>query len=547
MHPTRRTPHLSRRSSTHARALGGAALGAAALLAASVPLSGQGATYRVSTSALGAQADQRCMAPSVSHDGRVIAFASRATNLVPNDTNGKQDVFVKDLLTGAIRRASVASSGAQGDGDAWMPALSADGRYVAFESGATTRASVASNGAEADAYSNFAALSGDGRLVAFLSPATNLVANDTNGRQDVFVHDRQTGRTTRESVSSQGVQANDDQYEPKLSADGRVLVFASTSTNLVAQDTNDRQDVFLRDLAAGTTVRVSTGLGGAQSLGDSGGAVVSADGRCIAFASDAPNLVANDTNQRSDVFVLDRGNGGMARVSIGPGGAQGDDSSSGASISADGRCVAFVSDATTLTPRTSPFPDLYVHDRGAGTTTLASQSSGGLLAGDRSFGPAALSGDGRYLAFQTAASNLVPNDVNGADDVLVHEVAHHMRTTDMARIGQPLRLDMHSPLDPGKTYVALAALNTQFGIPLGARLFPLDADPLLSLSLSVPAVFQNFSGTLDGQGRAQAQFLIPNQQVLQGFFFCTGYLVLDPSWQSPFRGLGNALSFLTGR
>src|SRR5437773_6921896 len=192
----------------------------------------------------------------------------------------------------------------------------------------TERVRVASGGTEGNDASSGFALSADGRFVAFQSDATNLVAGDTNGATDVFVHDRQTGMTERVSVASDGTQANNVSSYPALSADGRFVAFQSDATNLVAGDTTGATDVFVHDRQTGTTERVSVASGGGtQGTGNSGGffafPALSADGRLVAFQSDATNLVAGDTNGATDLFGHDRQAGTTERVSVPSGGRQG--------------------------------------------------------------------------------------------------------------------------------------------------------------------------------------------------------------------------------
>jgi len=169
----------------------------------------------------------------------------------------------------------------------------------------TTRVSVDSSGIQGNDHSTNPALSSDGRYVAFRSDATNLVAGDTNGYYDVFVHDRQTGITTRVSVGSSGIQGNDSSFPPAISADGRYVAFRSDATNLVAGDTNGDYDVFVHDRQTGITTRVSVDSSGTESNSYSDDPALSSDGRYVAFKSWATNLVAGDTNERSDIFIRD--------------------------------------------------------------------------------------------------------------------------------------------------------------------------------------------------------------------------------------------------
>jgi Tol biopolymer transport system component len=221
-----------------------------------------------------------------------------------------------------------------------------------------------------------AAIGDQGRFVAFVSESRNLVPGDTNGVADVFVLDRSLGTIERVSVASGGGQSNGDSglYAPAVTPDGRYVAFASLASNLVPGDTNGTWDVFVRDRVRGTTERVSVGAGGEQAKGNSSGApALSADGRFVAFQSFASNLVPGDTNGATDVFVRDRTAGTTERVSVATGGGQGDGQSGESTISADGQLVAFDSQASDLVPGdTNAATDVFVHDRRTGSTTLVS-------------------------------------------------------------------------------------------------------------------------------------------------------------------------------
>ncbi len=206
--------------------------------------------------------------------------------------------------------------------------------------------------------------------MAFRSDASNLVSGDTNGTEDIFVHDRQIGTTSRVSVDSLGAHANNYSYDLSISADAKFVAFASEATNLVNGDTNGASDVFLRDRQLGTTKRVSVDSGGAQGNGTSHRSSISADGRCVAFASWAFNLVDSDTNNVSDIFVHDQTSGVTERVSVSWIGLQSNSYSEYSWISADGRHVAFVSWASNLVPGdTNDAMDVFVRDRGAAIGT----------------------------------------------------------------------------------------------------------------------------------------------------------------------------------
>jgi hypothetical protein len=357
------------------------------------------------------------------------------------------------LVNGAARaqwplttRVSVDSSGAQANAQSAFPSLSADGSFVAFyslasnlvagdtnatydvfvrdrTSGATERVSVATGGAEGNYVSGYPSISADGRFVAFQSGASNLVAGDTNGLGDVFVRDLISATTERVSVGSAGAQGDNDSFVSTLSADGRFVAFYGSASNFVAGDTNSCRDSFVRDRNSAATERVSVDSLGAQGNASSTYASLSADGRFVAFVSVASNLVPGDTNGCDDIFVRDRTGGTIERVSVLTGGAQVDNSSSYPSISADGRFVAFYSSATNLVPGdTNGCDDVFVHDRQSATTERVSVDSSGAQADGPSgdFG-LAISGDGRYVAFSSGATVLVPGDTNGATDIFVHD------------------------------------------------------------------------------------------------------------------------------
>ena len=268
-------------------------------------------------------------------------------------------------------------------------------------------ATVSSSGVQANSGSYGAVVSGDGRFVVFSSFADNLVPGDTNHATDVFIHDRSTGSTRRVSVSSGEAQADDSSYEYDVSSDGRFVLFGSYATNLVSGDTNEQADVFVRDRQLGTTQRVSLTSGGAQSNGWSGGATMSADGSVVAFWSEATNLVPGDTNGLADVFVRDLRTGTITRADVSSSGAQANGTGylGGASLDDAGDLVAFESDATNLVPddhdRTI---DAFVHDLTTGRTEVASVRSGNAEPlGGRA---PAISGDGDVVVFMSSFPGL---------------------------------------------------------------------------------------------------------------------------------------------
>jgi Tol biopolymer transport system component len=399
---------------------------------------------RVSVDSSGVQANGGSNKSAISDDGRFIAFASDASNLASGDTNNAEDIFVKDRQTGAI-----------------------------------TRVSVSSNGTEANGTSTSPAISGDGRFVAFYSEASDLLNGDTNGFGDIFVHDRQTSLTTRVSVDSSGVEANappsSDYGVVSISGDGRFVAFYSDASNLVSGDTNGVSDIFVYDRQTGWTTRASVASNGSESNGGSAHPNLSGGGRYITFISGATNLITGDTNGKADVFVRDLQTGSTTRVSVNTSGSQADGGGTSPDISGDGRYVVFMSASGNLDPRADEYRYselVYVHDRQTGQTTLASVYSDGRIMevglfdqptiarngryvafsfyekgnnngilniwvrdlqtgtsisvnyGNASSGWPSLSANGSIVAFSSGASNLVGGDTNGTADVFVRELAY---------------------------------------------------------------------------------------------------------------------------
>jgi Tol biopolymer transport system component len=433
-----------------------------------------GTTTRVSVSSDGSQGNSASGTNSISADGRFVAFDSQASNLVSGDTNGFQDVFVHDRLTGITERVSLADDESQGNnhsGAYYPPSISADGKFVAFtsyasnlvsgdtnnfcdidgdkefsdncpdifvrnrQSGTIERVSVSSDGTQGNYWSDRPSISADGRYVVFKSYASNLVSGDTNNVcdtdgdkdfndncPDIFVHDRETGITKRVSIASDKTQGDGWSDYAFISADGQFVAFGSASSTLVSGDTNASWDVFLHDLQNGTTVRVSVDSDGNQGNSGSDFPAISADGNFIAFRSEASNLVNNDTNDKWDVFVHDMSMGETERISVASNGSQGNSWSDIPAISADGRFVAFDSDASNLVSGdTNGTWDIFVHDRQTDSTQRVSVSSDGNQGDGMSIDQPCISADGRFVSFGSAATNLVNGDTNGFWDVFVHD------------------------------------------------------------------------------------------------------------------------------
>jgi len=374
-------------------------------------------TERVSVSSAGVGGNSHSGGGVVTPDGRYVAFVSIASNLVPGDSNSRYDIFVRDRQSGTTERVIVSTSGTEGDQHSESASISDDGRFVAFasfattlvpgdgnhsedvfvrdrQSGTTERVSVDASGGEADGASLAPWISADGRYVAFESTATDLVAGGGNGMLGIFVRDRQSGTNERVSVAPNGAEANTICFLTSMSPDGRFVVFYSRADNLVPGDTNGREDVFLRDRQAGTTELLSVDSSGTPGNGDSVWGATTASGRFVAFGSAATNLVQGDTNSFMDVFVRDRIAGTTERISLGAGGIQGDGNSSEPAISADGRFVAFSSLATNLVAGDTNFQiDVFLRDaHPTDFVSLCDPGSGGVIACPCSNAP---SGSGR--------------------------------------------------------------------------------------------------------------------------------------------------------
>jgi Tol biopolymer transport system component len=381
--------------------------------------------------------------PSISADGRFVAFSSAASNLVAGDNNNQPDIFVVDRTMGETQLVSLASNGTLGNATSTTPSIS-----------------------------------GDGQTVVFASMATNLVAADTNGESDIFLHDRQTGTTDLVSVGINQRPANNRSWSPSLSQDGRRIVFVSWASNLVKDDTNNQPDIFVYDRLTRETFLVSVGSNGALGNGWSDAPDISADGQLVVFSSEATNLVPNDTNNQADIFVHNQQTGETQLVSK----LRDDIPVSGGSpvISGDGTTIAFVSWATDSAEQQTELDlrvfvhdrkknetrqvaeitneihgsivgpgflsisnnggsiafwsaaappnsensigtqNIFVHDQQTGMIDLVSIASNGATGNGVSATPS-LSSDGRWIAFRSSASNLVANDVNDQPDIFVYD------------------------------------------------------------------------------------------------------------------------------
>ena len=346
-------------------------------------------TERVSVTPDGGEpngaSQQSGFAPAISGNGELVAFSSRATDLIPGGTDGLENVFIYDRAADVTERISIGIGG-EPNGASSFPDISASGRYVVFQ-----------------------------------SLASNLVENDTNGEIDVFLFDRDTDTTLRVSVASDGQQSDGVSITPAISDNDLVIAFASGATNLVSEDTNRVNQIYVHEWQSGETELVSVSSDGRVGNRASFLPDLNADGSLVAFKSEAFNLVADDTRGVPDVFVHSRANGETERVSVDSFGNQANDLSSGPGISGDGRFVAFVSFASNLVPDDANlFSDVYVFDRAIRAIARVTVGLGGSEsnAGVPDF-PPRVSADGRWIGFASNASNLVPNDINNATDAFL--------------------------------------------------------------------------------------------------------------------------------
>jgi hypothetical protein len=424
-------------------------------------------TERVSVNSAGNEGNGASSDPAISADGRHVAFYSFASDLVAGDTNicglaNCPDVFVHDRQAATTTRVSVDSAGVEGNGESYNPAISADGRFVAFDSRATnlvsgdtnnscdnngdtvldnctdvfvhdlvttmtTRVSVDSGGIQGNGSSWYPAISADGRFVAFVSGATNLVMNDTNGYQDVFVHDLQTGVTERANVSQFGNQANNPsgQGSVAISADGRFVSFPSFATNLTPETSTGNDfhvQLFVRDREVSVTDLVSQRTDGGPANGDSNASAISADGRFVAFDSGASNLVVGGSSGGRHVFVHDRLAQDTEQVSVDSSGNQANGPSYDPGVAATGRFVSFYSQASNLVAEdNNAESDIFVRDRQTGITIRASLS-GEAGQGNNSSHTPEISSGGEYVAFRSNSTNLISGDTNNVEDIFVRDL-----------------------------------------------------------------------------------------------------------------------------
>jgi len=391
---------------------------------------------------------------SISRDGNYVVFESFATNVVPgsrDDNSDNADIFVYNRQTKTISQVNLTPNGQQANSYSWGSAISQDGKYVVFMSDASnlvsndsnrsediflydrdsqkiTRVSVGLNGQEGNHDSRNPIIGGeDGRYVVFESKASNFTSLPDNKSYDIYLHDRITRKTELVSVAHNGQAANDDSENDDsesvaISDDGRYVVFESYASNLVPGDTNGSADIFVRDRLKNTTTRISTGLNGKETDRYSETPAITPDGKYIVFASYASNLVEGDTNYSTDIFLYNNETGKIQRISVNASGVGGNGNSEDPEISANGRYITFASDADNLVPGdTNEQDDIFRYDIQTGEIEIVSITNDGQQGNKYSSAPS-ISGDGRFITYQSRSGQLVTGDTNDEMDIFIRDM-----------------------------------------------------------------------------------------------------------------------------
>lgn len=465
------------------RALTLAALGAALLATPASSTSLPERTFSMSLGVNNGLADGASTRPALSADGKEIAFDSVATNLTLDANGAVRDIFLRDVVANATRLITQAPNGDAANGPSSHAAIG--GNVVAFQSdasnlvpgdgnglrdvfargarGPVVRVSEAAGGGDPNGVSSDADVSADGRYVVFVSAASNLVPGDTNGVVDVFVRDLVAGSTQRVT------DGNGPSAAPAISPDGGYVSFASAASNLVSGDDNGVQDVFMADLVRSRIERVSV----SSSEREQNRAVIepfpqvsdlSRDGLFVVFDSDATNLVRGDRNRDTDVFLRNTRRDVTIRVSLDKYGFEADNDSFNPSISPDGRFTVFQSFASRLAEGDGPKEDVFVYDRAIGAPTVLSVGARGQRRGKETSAQLLqrprISADGRIAAFTSTASNLVADDANRVEDVFLRvTVPARARISGLAAVERTPRPTLRLSADDRRVREFLCELD----------------------------------------------------------------------------------------
>jgi len=521
--------------------------------------------------------------------GRFVVFQSDASNLVAGDTNGRRDVFLKDLGTGLTHLISVGLNGAPANNDSYEPRISGSGRYVAFTSRASNLVLNDQNGATTDVFvydrqlatmtlasrnhlgvagndnSSWGSISDDGRYVAYQSLATGMVPGGVgNGVMDAYLRDLVTGIVTLVSHDGAGGPGNAASNLPRISRNGQFVCFESSASNLVAGDTNGRRDIYTFDRISGTVTRTSLGPGGVEPDGDCRAPEPTGLGLEIAYESFATNLVAGDTNNSLDVFVSSNIGASTVRVSVASGGAELNDSSLQPHISDNGQYVVFVTRATDAYPGASGLDEIAWHDRVSGITERASISLlGGAPNGSCQF--PAVSDDGRYVAFVSSAPNLLFGKLIALRDAIRADLRPPVvAAAQTFGVGCPGSNGL-VPFGPG--IGALPWLGTSFSLegtnapPLGVGIVIIGFSDSLHQGVALPAPldFVGMRGCsllvsieitelvfADGAGAFAHPLQIPNDLIWRGFQAYAQAWVVDPPANAGGAITTNGVAFTIG-
>jgi plastocyanin len=401
---------------------------------------------RVSVSSTGAQGDSHTYSPDVSATGRYVVFSSYSTTLVAGDTNDASDVFIRDRQLGTTQRLSVTSSGGEANGDSFRPSISADGRYVAFvsrarnldvrdsnsgddvyvhdrQNGDTALVSVTLSDTGSNQVQTAPSISGDGRFIAFTTGGGDIV-DASEPSYGVYIRDRSTGTSELASVGTAGQPVNG--FNPSISDDGQHVAFDSGDSGIDPLDANGFPDVFVRDREQGMTQLVSRGPSGESGNGESSYARISSDGQRVAFMSYAFNWGFGRPDP--GVYLRDLQAGTTVRVDVAPGGTPTNIDSGPPDLSGDGRYVIFRSTGADLAPGpTNGWFETYVADLVGGTLERISTAADGGVQSGGSYDNA-ISANGSIAVITSDASNLVADDTNGTVDAFARRVGWPIAT-----------------------------------------------------------------------------------------------------------------------
>ena len=499
------------------RAVHTALISLALLACARLATAQVGTTKIVSVTSTGAQGFQDSRSASVDESGRYVAFVTYSA-LVPRDSGIQPDVYLRDTILGTTDRVSEGPNNESGNGVSFGAEMAKGGLFVVFYSRSSNlvpndtnnvndifiwdrkndsmeRVSVAENGAEGNGTSYSGSVDRDGTVVAFVSAATNLVDGDNNGVIDVFIADRVANTMDNITLGANGPSRN-----PSISADGRFVAFESEASNLVANDNNDEIDIIMYDRQAGTIKRVSVSSVGVEANDFSSHPEVNGDGRFVVFSSWASNLIAGDGNQDSDIFIHDRLIGTTDLISKNREGIQANGYSIEPSISTSGRFVAFVSSANNLNSGGdfNGHRDIFVRDQITGAVVIASRTDNGSQANDVSQEPS-LSGDGRFVAFDTYARNFGYGDTSSDLDVYLHQ---------QFDIGGPVSYLHHVGLRVGGNLRSLYESNDDRLVSQPGPVFSTQSWPLVIVFDAVGSIDTPSTLTFEIESRGSAGTLL---------------------------------------